>query len=186
MAILPFIEQAELYNQFNLDEPWDSPHNKTLIDKMPAIYACPSTPGSPNSGMTHYQVFAGPGSIFEEEKPRIRDILDGTSNTLLTVEAKEAVVWTQPDDVEFEEGQNPQSACGSAHPGGFNAGFADGSVRFLKDTINAEVFKALVTRNGGEVISRTDSESFNSSELMSHERQGACSCSLAFSHLSGS
>jgi prepilin-type processing-associated H-X9-DG protein len=37
--------------------------------------------------------------------------------------------------------------------GGFNALFADGSVRFIKDTINPIVLKALFTRDGGEVIS---------------------------------
>lgn len=39
--ILPYIEQKELYDQFHLDEPWDSEHNKTLISKMPAIYESP-------------------------------------------------------------------------------------------------------------------------------------------------
>ena len=36
VLILPYIEQQELYNQFHLDEPWDSEHNRTLIAKMPA------------------------------------------------------------------------------------------------------------------------------------------------------
>src|SRR5262249_33673006 len=41
VAILPYIEQDELYKQFKLDEPWDSPHNKKLLDKMPELYAAP-------------------------------------------------------------------------------------------------------------------------------------------------
>ena len=41
VAILPYLEQAALYNKFHLDEPWDSPHNKALIASMPAVYACP-------------------------------------------------------------------------------------------------------------------------------------------------
>src|SRR5262245_59728137 len=39
VAILPYIEEDALYRQFKLDEPWDSPHNKKLIAKMPKIYA---------------------------------------------------------------------------------------------------------------------------------------------------
>ena len=39
VAILPYTEQNELYQQFKLDEPWDSEHNKTLIAKMPAYFA---------------------------------------------------------------------------------------------------------------------------------------------------
>jgi prepilin-type N-terminal cleavage/methylation domain-containing protein/prepilin-type processing-associated H-X9-DG protein len=44
-------------------------------------------------------------------------------------------------------------AFGSFHPGGTNFAFADGSVHFIKDTINLGVFQALSTRNLGEVIS---------------------------------
>ena len=40
----------------------------------------------------------------------------------------------------------------SLHPGGCNFVFCDGSVRFLKETIDAEVFRSLSTRAGGEVI----------------------------------
>lgn len=39
IAILPFIEQQALYEQFKRDEPWDSEHNKKLIEKMPKLYA---------------------------------------------------------------------------------------------------------------------------------------------------
>jgi prepilin-type processing-associated H-X9-DG protein len=41
----------------------------------------------------------------------------------------------------------------SNHPGGVNAGFADGSVRFIKDTIDLKTWWALGSRNLGEVIS---------------------------------
>ncbi|MFM7319871.1 MAG: DUF1559 domain-containing protein [Isosphaeraceae bacterium] len=41
----------------------------------------------------------------------------------------------------------------SRHPGGVNFLFGDGSVRFIKNTINEHIYAALATRNGGEVIS---------------------------------
>jgi len=41
----------------------------------------------------------------------------------------------------------------SYHPGGINALFGDGSVRFLKDSVNVKTLRGLVTLNGGEVIS---------------------------------
>ena len=44
-------------------------------------------------------------------------------------------------------------AFGSFHPGGVNFSFADGSVHFIKDTVNLQIFQALSTRNVGEVIS---------------------------------
>ena len=42
------------------------------------------------------------------------------------------------------------------HPKGTNFGFADGSVRFLKETITPKLLHDLTTRNGGEVISSDD------------------------------
>ncbi|WP_145266600.1 DUF1559 family PulG-like putative transporter [Tautonia plasticadhaerens] len=38
------------------------------------------------------------------------------------------------------------------HPGGANFGFADGSVRFLKETMNPDVFRAFGSPKGGEVV----------------------------------
>lgn len=42
---------------------------------------------------------------------------------------------------------------GSFHPGGANFGFGDGSVRFLQDDTDADVYVALASRNGEEVVS---------------------------------
>ena len=41
----------------------------------------------------------------------------------------------------------------SFHPGGVNMAMSDGSVRFVKDAVNAPTFWALGTRNGAEVVS---------------------------------
>jgi prepilin-type processing-associated H-X9-DG protein len=163
VAILPFIEQQGLFQEFKQDEPWDSPHNKALLERMPIIYAVPGAPSEP--GKTFYQGFRGPGTIFDPSSKNgvgIREITDGTSNTLAVVEAHEAVPWTKPDgDVPFD-GAPPTkleslrtlpTMLGNHFPGGFNALFADGSVRFLKTSINLVVLRALITRNGGEVIS---------------------------------
>jgi prepilin-type processing-associated H-X9-DG protein len=161
VAILPFIEQQALYEEFHLDEPWDSDHNKALISKMPNVYACPSRPDDgAKDGLTHYQVFTGPSALFGLPKgTQFRDVTDGLSNTLMVVEGGEGVIWTKPDDIPYPsqadlENQRiiPRPPVGSTHPGGFHAGFADGSVRFIKSTIDAAILRALITRNGGEAI----------------------------------
>jgi prepilin-type processing-associated H-X9-DG protein len=153
VAILPFIEQGELYGKFHLDEPWDSPHNKELLKEMPTTFVCPSR-GSPEPFTTTYRGFVGAGAMFETgQEIGLASVTDGTSNTISVAEAEEAVFWTKPDDLPFDPQAKPSLyGAGSHHPGGFNCGFADGSVRFIKKTVSGIVFRALITRNGGEVI----------------------------------
>src|SRR5262249_49383960 len=59
VAVLPYIEQNELYQQFKFDEPWDSAHNKKLLEKMPQLYA-PVRGKTKVPYATYYQVFTGP------------------------------------------------------------------------------------------------------------------------------
>jgi prepilin-type processing-associated H-X9-DG protein len=155
VAILPFIEQQELYDKFKQDEPWDSPHNKALLKEMPPIYRCPiRTNALPYT--TNYRVFVGKGALFEKDQGiGVGDVTDGTSNTIMIVEATEAVPWTKPEDLSFDPAAAPAlHGAGSPHPGGFNVSMADGSVRFLKNTIDLNVLRALITRAGGEVVGR--------------------------------
>ena len=157
VLILPYLEQQSLYNEFHLDEPWDSPHNKTLIDRMPEVYTCPSA-GPMEPGMTTYLVPRGPSTIFPDaEGVTIKGIEDGTSTTILVVDAAadHAVVWTEPDDWEVGETIDPDVLFGN-HPGGTNMGFADGSLRFIVETIDLNILRMLTTRSGGEVISNED------------------------------
>jgi prepilin-type processing-associated H-X9-DG protein len=153
--ILPFLAQKALYDEFHLDEPWDSTHNKALISRMPAPYTCPS--GSAllaREGKTSYLVPRGPATIFPGANAvKLQQITDGTSNTILVVDASDAVAatWTKPDDWEVAPDFQTQGVFGH-HQGGTNFGFADGSVRWLKVAITPNLLQALTTRSGGEVI----------------------------------
>jgi hypothetical protein len=150
VMILPYLDEGELYKQFKLDEPWDSENNKKLILKMPEVYKCPTATDVP--GMTHYLVVRGEKSVFPGDKGiQVSEITDGTSNTIMTVEADKAVPWTKPEDCEYDE-SNPLKGLGGLQPNGFLAGFADGSVHFISSSIEASVLKALFTRNGKEAV----------------------------------
>jgi prepilin-type processing-associated H-X9-DG protein len=157
--ILPYLEQKALYDEFHLDEPWDSPHNKALIPRMPAPYACPSGSRTlAREGKTSYLAPRGPATIFPgPQAVKLQDITDGTSNTILVVDAADALAttWTKPDDWEVAPDFKTQGLFGH-HTRGTNFGFADGSVRFLKETVKAKLLQALTTRNGNEVISSDD------------------------------
>ena len=145
VAILPYIEQDNLYQQFHLDEPWDSDHNKKLIERMPPLYATPEPDGKEpktKPTTTHYRVFHGKGAAFEGTKGlKIGDFTDGTSNTILIVEAADAVTWTKPEELPFDPKKDPPK-LGLKGAEKFNVAFADGSVRILKKTIAKDTLKA--------------------------------------------
>jgi prepilin-type processing-associated H-X9-DG protein len=163
VQLLPFLEQQGLFHEFKLDEPWDSPHNKPLLEQMPPVFHVPATPAEP--GMTFYRGFSGKRALFDKSAPKgikIAEITDGTSNTIAVVEAKEAVPWTKPES-DIPSGEDAIATkpaelkalldrLGGHFPAGFNTAFCDGSVRFIKDSINVITLRALITRNGGEVV----------------------------------
>ena len=153
--ILPFLEQQALYDQFHLDEPWDSEHNRKLIPLMPAVFLDPSSPLPPADGKTHYLGVVGEGVFFHnaDKGRQLREIRDGTSNTIALVQASDdaAVTWTKPEDWKYDP-QQPLLGLGGLHPGIFLAGFADGHVRAISSTIDLDVLRALFTADGGEVV----------------------------------
>ena len=152
VQILPFIEQNALYKQFHLDEPWDSPHNIELLDQMPAVFRNPNVDSDTK---TVYQGFEAEGTIFDPDELELgfANIADGSSNTILCVEANEdvAVEWTKPQDLPFDK-DRADANVGELRPGGFVAVFCDGSTHFISSRIDLETLVNLILRNDGNVV----------------------------------
>src|SRR5438874_1556587 len=146
VLLLPYIEQEALYNEFRLDEPWDSPHNLALLPRMPGAYAPPGSKASmvpPYHTVCH--VFVSRGAAFEgrEGLRYPQDFPDGVSNTILVIEAGEPVPWTKPDDLAYDP-DGPLPALPSVFKDGFRAGMGDGSMRWIRKDISEATLRAAI------------------------------------------
>jgi uncharacterized protein (TIGR03067 family) len=151
VALLPYLNEQGLYSRFKLDEPWDSAHNKSLLTEMPAVFAL-GPAAVVARGETFYQVFVGPGTVFDGPKGRrLAEITDGTSNTVLAVEAAQAVPWTKPADLPYDP-KKPLPKVGGLFPDGFHVALADGAVFEFKQDFDEPMLRRAITRADGQEV----------------------------------
>jgi hypothetical protein len=156
VTILPFIEEQALYEKFKLDEPWDSENNKKLIPLMPKVYAdmrAEDAATLAKDGKTFYKAVVGKDAAFDwVQGRRIATIADGTSNTVGVLAGGDPVIWSKPDDIEFDPEKKLPDLSKPFDV--LLAAFCDGSVRTIgpKTLMDEKKLKALFTATGGEVI----------------------------------
>ena len=169
--LLPHLEMAAVADRIEFSKPFDHPINKDAAASVVTVFLCPSTPR--NSPIHNGRGACDYGGIFGErisspnEPPkgmmlfdrgvRIEEIRDGSSNTLMISE-----------DSDFPDGQwiNGRNIFDQAYPinrapffendirsrhvDGANGVFADGSVRFLTESMALDLLAAICTRDGRE------------------------------------
>jgi prepilin-type processing-associated H-X9-DG protein len=162
VLILPYLEERTLYDEYRFDEPWNGPNNSRLANRPPRVFNCPKDVdrnGRANLPMTSYLAVVGPDTVWPAEHPTtISDITDGTPNTIHVVEvAHSGINWLEPRDLPLSElvppgNSPPLKGMPSGHTGGSHVLFADGSVKFISETVPSETLRALLTRNRGETV----------------------------------
>jgi hypothetical protein len=140
--LLPYIDQQPLYDRFQLDEPWDSPHNSALINEMPECYR---TPGVVDAGSTAMHVIVTPdggnfgaGIFFDGGKSaRLNDRMPrGSSRVLLVIVGgpDTATEWTRPTEPRLQHLEDLDSFQGLGEPpmtDGYPFAMTDGDLYFL-------------------------------------------------------
>jgi Protein of unknown function (DUF1559). len=147
VLLLPYLEQAPLFQSWDQTQAWDSPANKALSQMMIPTFHDPADEGP--LGQTSYLFVTGKGTIGEAgTKVSFMNVTDGTSNTLMFVEVKgSGINWAEPRDWDAS---TPLPA--GNHKSGNLAGWADGSVRSLAPGTPPATIQAATTRAGGEAV----------------------------------
>lgn len=155
VELLPYLDASALYQEFHLNEPWDSEHNRKLIIRMPDVFHSLNISSRQRpQGMTTYLGLSGEKCLFAgPDAKKIRQITDGTSNTIGIVDANsdQAVPWTQPTDLNVDMA-NPLRWLDGQPEGSFRSAFCDGSVRLIRYTLKPETLRRLFQINDGQPI----------------------------------
>jgi prepilin-type N-terminal cleavage/methylation domain-containing protein/prepilin-type processing-associated H-X9-DG protein len=205
-TILPFMEQETIDDLINYDVTYNRLENQEVIRYFIGTYQCPSAepnvlvtccasiPGDRDVAQTNYTAIAthhnfrfgrvpsrqyGTGILYDNSTTKIKDILDGTSNTFIVGETHRidddpykatvgdsycpgqncdlAKFWPAGNGSTMWWGINARlgyesSPIQSRHPIGANFLFADGHVELFDESTNLDVLFALTTYAGGEVI----------------------------------
>ena len=143
--ILPYLDQTQLYEKIDLSKPWNDPVNAEAFNTRVPVFQCPSTAHKDNN--TTYMAVVGSNNCFLPSEPRqLSDITADRGETLMVIEVapEQSVHWMSPCDADERLilGFGPQTKF--AHPGGTNASFVDGRVRFLEATTPAAELRAKI------------------------------------------
>lgn len=156
--LLPYVDHQAIYDQITFELPWNDPANRAPFQTEVLMFLNPGNPDRSDADGYALSHYAGNARILGGDMPRsLTDLTDGASTTILAGEVvTDFLAWGHP--IQWRDpalGINRSSrGFGSPFPpGGANFVFADGSVRFVKDTVAPQVLKALSTPAGNEAIS---------------------------------
>lgn len=154
--ILPYMEQASLYETIDLTKPWDDPANAKARETIVETYQCPSSPEM--NGLTNYLAVVGPDSAFAGAEPRnIADVKNDARSTVATimdVGTNRAIPWMSPEDISLEAALALIPDAKMNHPGVILTTFLDGHIKAVSQDIDPNVLRGMLTIAGSEEIEK--------------------------------
>jgi len=173
-SVLPFVENAALYETMNKDLAWDKGQNQRAAEIRVPVFENPGLDDDGGQyGQIHYAGIAGVGkdapslSVNDkgagmfgyDRKVRFRDVTDGTSNTMMITEINDDLgPWSQGGKSTLRSLtkkpyiNGPDGIGSPVNMDSVEVLMADGSVRSISANIDPKVFEALSTIQGGERI----------------------------------
>lgn len=151
MLIAPYIEDRKPA-EYRVSQAWTSAENTRAATATAPFFACPQEKHVRPNQVSVVAV-TGPGFFFDGgNMTAVDEITDGLSNTIVAVEiADSGILCNEPRDLTWEVfADRVRQKRASAHGGGFNALFADGSVHFIPESIDLDLLRAMFTIAGGE------------------------------------
>ncbi len=198
--LLPYVEQKNAYEIFDFNTSWAGGRNREVLDKSYDTFLCPSNPISDkkrgngfDSHIVHYfgnygganppggrarikwaignqSNFQWRGPLYYNSGVRMRDITDGTANTVLMSEVRGYTPWSQNELFRIRDGRGMRWEVGfgthmgintfnhrweapaSFHTGGCQVVLCDGSVKFVSENIDYNTWRHAGTIGRGEVL----------------------------------
>lgn len=149
VQILPLLGYNELYSRFNLQEPWDGPANKPLLQYIPQEYVSPDR----FDENTNYQLLVNGIALFSEKETKIKVDLSDAPHVLMVAEVDDelAVPWTAPFDYDITE-EPIDRGLGHLRDDGFFFGWMTGQVSLWPKPTNIAHLKKAISFEAGDIF----------------------------------
>jgi hypothetical protein len=133
---------------YDICEPWDSPKNRKVLERIPQVYRHPSD--KDDSVTVAFHAVVGTGTAFDPNREaQYTDIRGWPATTLLIVESRSKEPWTKPIDIAYSA-SSTVPRFGGFTKNGFLALSCDGAVHFISDTVSPDNLRAFITRDNSD------------------------------------
>ncbi|PQO31755.1 DUF1559 domain-containing protein [Blastopirellula marina] len=150
-ATVSYVDESDLFKQYDRQQPWDSEANLQFAKETPLAFRSPQCDCS--EGKTPFVVVVGPNTMFPaDQQTKIRDCSDGKSNTLLLIaDLENPVPWSEPKDLSLDDFLKRYSSQVSEQKPLYVAMVDAATIRIVK--IEPKDLENLAVRNDGQNIS---------------------------------